>query len=431
MSSTRSKPTLWGLVDCNSFYCSCERLFRPDLAEKPVVVLSNNDGCLIALTPEAKALGFKMGDIYFQVRSRLEKMGVEAFSSNYTLYGDLSNRVMRTLETLVPIEQYSIDESFVPFEPALAVQAVDVGWTVHDRVRQWVGLPVRVGIGPTRTLAKLANLWAKKRTRVFKLDLGTSELEEILEATPTGDIWGIGRKQSEKLARYGILNARQLRDMDTDFALKLLTVVGQRTVLELRGFQCIMEDQTPVPRKTLINSRSFGRKVAKKEDLAEALSMHCTIAAERLRKEKIEAGAISVHMQTSRHTEEPYFYATASVKFSIPTNVTSKIIKAAREALDGCYEPGHGFMKGGVVLFDLQEEGTRQLTLMESIISPDQEKQTRLMRALDTINDKFGKDTLRYMSQGPNDAFWHMQRKKLSGAFTTRWADLPVVKVKS
>lgn len=419
---------MWGLVDCNSFYCSCERLFRPDLAGKPVVVLSNNDGCLIALTPEAKALGFKMGDIYFQVRQRLESFGVEAFSSNYTLYGDLSSRVMQTLKTLVPIEQYSIDESFIPFGPAMAVQAVDVGWAVHDRVSQWVGLPVRVGIGATRTLAKLANLWAKKRQRVFKLDLGFPDFEEILEATPTGDIWGIGRRQSEKLARVGIHNARQLRDMDTDFALKLLTVVGQRTVLELRGHQCIMEDEAPIPRKTLINSRSFGRRVTKKEDLAEALAMHCSVAAERLRKEKMEAGAISVHMQTSRHSEEPYFHATASIKLPFPTNSTTFIIKAAREALDVCYQPGHGFMKGGIVLFDLQEEGTRQLTLMETVASPEREKQTRLMQALDKVNSKFGRDSIRYMSQGPKDAFWHMQRKRLSGAFTTRWADLPVVK---
>ena len=188
LQSTSSKPELWGLVDCNSFYCSCERLFRPDLSGKPVVVLSNNDGCLIALTPEAKALGFKMGDIYFQVQHRLEKLGVAVFSSNYTLYGDISNRVMRTMESLVPIEQYSIDESFVPFFRATAAQAIDVGWAVHDRIFQWVGMPVRVGIGPTRTLAKLANLWTKKRSRVLKLDLGSPELEEILEATSTGDI---------------------------------------------------------------------------------------------------------------------------------------------------------------------------------------------------------------------------------------------------
>lgn len=428
MCSMPHKPELWGLVDCNSFYCSCERLFRPDLEGKPVVVLSNNDGCLIALTPEAKALGFKMGDIYFQVKHRLEELGVTAFSSNYTLYGDISNRVMGTLKSLVPIEQYSIDESFIPFYPATAVQALDVGWAMHDRVKQWVGVPVRVGIGPTRTLAKLANLWAKKRTRVLKLDLGSTELEEVLEATPTGDIWGIGRKQAAKLERIGICSARQLRDMSLEHALQLLTVVGQRTVLELRGFQCIMENEAPVPRKTLINSRSFGRQVSKKEDLAQAMTMHCTIAAERLRLEKVEAAGLCVHMQTSAHSEAPYFSTSAKVHLPTPTNNTAVLIKAAMMALDKCYRPGHGYMKGGIMLFDLQEQGSRQLTLMEAAESSEQKQQTRLMQTLDRINDKFGKDTLKYLSQGPPKARWHMTRNLLSGAFTTQWAQLAKVR---
>ena len=426
---TLSKPELWGLVDCNSFYCSCERLFRPDLAGKPVVVLSNNDGCLIALTPEAKALGFKMGEVYFQIRHRLQKLGVTVFSSNYTLYGDISSRVMRTMETLVPIEQYSIDESFVPFHRATAAQAVDVGWAVHDRISQWVGMPVRVGIGPTRTLAKLANLWAKKKTRVLKLDINSAELEEILEVTPTGDIWGIGRKQSEKLAKIGISNARQLRDMDADRALKLLTVVGQRTVLELRGFQCIMENQEPVPRKTLISSRSFGKKVSKQEDLAQAIAMHCTSAGERLRKEQMEAAGVCVYIQTSRHTEKPYFSASANVSIPTPTNITTLLIRYALAALDKCYQPGHDYMKGGIILFDIQERDSRQLTLMESTPSPETERQTKLMKALDSVNDRFGRGTIRYLSQGPTEAFWHMQRKMMSGAYTTRWEELAKVKI--
>lgn len=416
------------MVDCNSFYCSCERLFRPDLEGRPVVVLSNNDGCLIALTPEAKALGFKMGEVYFQAKHRLEKLGVTAFSSNYTLYGDISSRVMRTLETLVPIEQYSIDESFVPFYPAMAAQAADVGWAIHNRIRQWIGIPVRVGIGPTRTLAKLANLWAKKRTRVFKLDLGSPELEKILEATPTSYIWGIGRKQSAKLERIGIYNARQLRDMAPDRALKLMAVVGQRTVLELRGYQCIMEDQAPVPRKTLINSRSFGRRVTTKEDLAQAIVMHCTIAGERLRREKMETAGICVYMQTSRHAGEPYFSTSASVNIPIPTNSTSVLVKAAMEALDKGYQPGHGYMKGGILLFDIQNQGFRQMTLVEAAATLTQQRDAKLMQVLDKINDRFGKDTLRYLSQGSAEAHWHMTQNLLSGAFTTKWTQLAKVK---
>lgn len=419
---------LWALVDCNSFYCNCERLFRPDLKDRPVVVLSNNDGCLIALTPEAKALGFQMGEVFFQVEHRLRVHKVVAFSSNYELYGDISDRVMHTLASLAPLEQYSIDEAFVPFDSALAAQAEDVAWAMHDRVAQWVGMPVRVGIGATRTLAKLANHWAKKKSRVYRLDTGTRELENILEATPTVDIWGIGRRQSKKLALLGIRNARQLRDMDPGRALKLLTVVGQRTVLELRGFPCIMEDTTPVPRKTLINSRSFGRRVFQKEDLAEAMAMHCAIAGERLRAEGMLAGSLSVHMQTSMHMDEPYFSTGASVALPLPSNTTSELIRAARLALDKCYEPGHGFMKGGIMLFDLAEKDRRQLTLMEVCDAPGDEKKSRLMQALDAVNDRFGRDTLRYVAQGAKDAFWHMRRHKISGCMTTQWDELPVVK---
>ena len=224
------------------------------------------------------------------------------------------------------------------------------------------------------------------------------------------------------------MNARQLRDMDADRALRLLTVVGQRIIFELRGFQCIMENQQPVPRKTLINSRSFGRKIIKKEDLAQALTMHCTIAGERLRMEKMEASGISVYMQTSRHTEEPYFSASASVSLPVTTNITTLLIKYALVALDKCYQPGHGYMKGGIMLFDLQEQGSRQLTLMESVASPETERQTKLMQALDTVNDRFGRGTLRYSAEGAKNAFWHMKRDKMSGAYTTRWEELAKVK---
>lgn len=299
------KPVLWGLVDCNSFYCNAERLFRPDLRNKPVVVLSNNDGCIIARSDESKALGYQMGDVYYQLKDKLKRDGVTAFSSNYTLYGDISRRVMGTIGSVVPVDQYSIDETFVPFGPAMAVQAEEVGWTLHDRVARDVGMPVRVGIGATRTLSKLANHWAKKISRVLYLELGSEKLEQVLEETPCIDVWGIGRRQSAKLARSGIHNARQLRDMDLDKALRLLTVVGQRTVYELRGHQCIMDDDIPVPRKTLVSSRSFGRRVRRKEDLAEALAMHATIAGERLRKENIVASSIQVWAETSRFMETP------------------------------------------------------------------------------------------------------------------------------
>jgi len=421
-------PALWALMDCSSFYCSCERLFRPDLEGKPVVVLSNNDGCLIALTPEAKALGYKLGDVFFQLEKQLARDRVAVFSSNYTLYGDISRRVMATLESVVPeIDQYSIDEAFVPFDRALAAQAGAVGWEIHDRVRQWVGVPVRCGLGPTRTLAKLANHWAKKRTRVFQLELGSPELEDILEETPTEAVWGIGRKMSLRLSRLGIVNARQLRDMDLGAVRKFLTVTGQRTVMELRGVQCVMAEP-PAPRRTLVSSRSFGRQVKRKEDIAEALAMHCAIAGERLRQERLEARALTVWAMTPWHDKAAYVCQSAHISLDLPTSDTDELTRAAKEALDRCYKAGPGFMKGGLMLYDLVEADRRQLTLMETALEPGRLKRRELMRALDKVNGKYGRETLRYGAQGAPDAFWHMRREKMSGHFTTRWADLPVVK---
>lgn len=422
------KPSLWSLTDCQSFYCSCERLFRPDLNDRPVVVLSNNDGCLIALTPEAKALGYKMGDVYHLMEKQLRRDKVAVFSSNYTLYGNISSRVMQTLASVTPvIDQYSIDEAFAPFDKVLAANADEVGWEIHERVRKWVGVPVRVGIGATRTLAKLANHWAKKKSRVYKLEPGTDELEEILELTPTADVWGIGSRLSARLAGMGIVNARQLRDMDLGRAKKCLSVVGQRTVLELRGIQCVMEDQ-PAPRKTMVSSRSFGRRVSRKEDIAQALAMHCTIAGERLRNEGLVARAIQVWMMTSRHLDEPYCCLSAHISLPLPSNITSEFITAAGEALEQCYEPGHGFMKGGIMLYELSDADRRQMTLMEAAVTPAQDKKRALMRVLDQVNDKYGRDTMKFAAQGPEDAFWHMRREKMSGHMTTQWDQLATAK---
>jgi DNA polymerase V len=232
------------------------------LENKPVAVLSNNDGCIVALSPEAKALGFKGGEVFFKIDKKLEKAGVAVFSSNYSLYGDISRRVMMTMETVVPeIFQYSIDEAFVPILESESAKVCEMGWELHDRVKRWVGVPVRVGIGPTRTLAKLANHWAKKKSRVFQLTLDSPELEDILEKTNVSDIWGIGRRYSQKLEDLGIKTARALRDMELPLAKKLLTVMGQKTVLELRGSQCFVDDLNPPPRKSLVSSRSFGKKV--------------------------------------------------------------------------------------------------------------------------------------------------------------------------
>ena len=388
-----------------------------------MVVLSNNDCCLVSMTSEAKALGLKGGAPFFQAADRLKKAGAAVFSSNYTLYADLSRRVMATMASLIPeIEQYSIDEAFLPFSPALAAQAEEVGWRLHDRVSQWTGIPVRVGIGPTKTLAKLANRWAKKISRVLRVELGSAQLEDILERTPVGDIWGVGRRLSAKLEKHGISKASQLRDMDDKTAHKFLNILGRRTILELRGNQCL-EEEAPAARKTLYNSRSFGRPVTAKEELKEALSYHCSIAGERLRAEDLAAGGLSIYLSTSWNIEDS-FQTGATINFGRPTDDTLDFIRAANQALEQCFRPGPQYMKAGVLLLDLATKGQR-----ENLFEPPPDSAPRnLMGALDEINAKYGRGMARFAALGEPDASWHMKRNMKSGRLTTSWEELPSVK---
>jgi DNA polymerase V len=432
MSTTNlTKPLLWGLVDCNAFYVSCERVFRPDLEDKPVVVLSNNDGCIVARSSEAKALGIKMGEAEFKVRHLLKTHGVTVFSSNYTLYGAFSARVMATLETLAPVEQYSIDEAFVPFHRAMAVQAHDVGAALRERVGRWTGIPVSVGIGQTRTLAKIANHKAKKDKNtngVVVLEPGSAETDAVLEATPVGEVWGIGRRNAAKLENMGINNALRLREMDLDLALRYLTVVGQRTVYELRGRQCIMESQAPVPRKSLISSRSFGSRISDRESLSEAISLHVTRAAERLRRESLEASSLTIYCESSRFADTPFARIEKNVRLPVPTNITGELLNVAGKALHAVYRPAE-YVRAGVILLEIAEIGRRQMSLFEAGL-PEGKKGSRgrgceLMKALDAVNEKFGRGTLKYLSEGPADAPWHMQRGRKSPDYLTSWEDIP------
>ena len=422
MSSTNSKPVLWALVDCESFYASCERLFRPDLAGKPVVVLSNNDGCLVSQTKEAKALGFRGGEPYFKIAEALKQAGAAVFSSNYALYADLSRRVMATMASIIPkVEQYSIDEAFIPFSPALAAQAVDVGWRLHDRVRQWTGIPVRVGIGPTRTLAKLANHWAKKKSRVLKLESGSAELTELLQQTPVKDVWGIGRRLSAKLTEKGITTAWHLRGLKPKAAQKILNILGQRTILELQGEQCL--EDAPTIRKTLFNSRSFGKPVTTKEGLREALAFHCGVAGERLRAEGLTAAGLSIYISTAWHIKDS-LQTGGTIALARPTDDTMIFIRAAHQALEQCFRAGPKYMKAGVLLLDLAPPGRN-----ESLLDPPSDPgRHTLMMALDEINAKYGRGTARFAAQGVPDASWHMKRNLKSGGLTTSWEELPFVK---
>jgi DNA polymerase V len=430
MFYAKKTPGLWALVDCNNFYASCERLFRPDLIGKPIVVLSNNDGCIVARSNEAKALGVGMGEPEFKVRALLKKYGVTVFSSNYALYGDISSRVMRTMESLVPVvEQYSIDEAFLPLSGSLAVNAAEIAAVMRERIRKWTGIVVSIGIGPTRTLAKLASDLAKKRDGVLCLHVGSPETEHILASTPAGDIWGIGRRSAEKLKLRNINTARELRDADRTLIQKLLSVTGVQTLLELRGIPCIDETSAPAPRRTLVSSRSFGQRITEKDHLAEALTMHATRAGERLRRERLEAGGIAVHIRTSRHGQGPFYDETAEIALPFPTDSTRELIKAAKAGLETVFRQGFSYAKAGIMLFDLAPREGRQGSLLD-ILSPNERKQRdeKLMYALDALNTKFGRGTVRFAAEGDKVAPWHMQHTRRSPRWTTAWGDIPSIR---
>jgi len=429
MRSTSSTRMLWALVDCNNFYASCERLFRPDLLGKPVVVLSNNDGCIVARSNEAKALGIGMGEPEFKVRDLLKRHNVAVFSSNYALYGDISNRVMLTLESLAPeVEQYSIDEAFVPLSGSLAVNADELALALRERVGKWTGIIVSIGVGTTRTLAKLAGEIAKKGKGVHLLDAGSPETENILSTVPIEDIWGIGRRSAEKLRLRSIRTAKDLRDADGGMIRKLLSVTGLNTAMELRGIPCIEQSEAPAPRRTMVSSRSFGQRVTDKEHLAEALAMHATLAAERLRKEKLEAGGISVHIRTARHGQGPFYDKTAEIAFSSPTSSTRSFIKATREGLESVFQHGFHYAKAGVMLFELSERDGQQGSLMD-IAVPDEKKKKdkKLMSTLDAVNKRYGRGAVRFGAEGKADAPWHMKHTRRSPKYTSAWDELPVV----
>ncbi len=428
-------------MDCNNFYASCERLFRPDLAKKPVVVLSNNDGCIIARSAEAKALGIGMAEPEFKIRPFLKKHHVHVFSSNYALYGDISQRVMDVTQGIVPhTEQYSIDEAFLYLQGPLQAQCSEVAHTVRQRVLQWTGITVSVGVASTRTLAKLANHKAKKREDgVFLFPHDKAEWDALLAATPVQDIWGIGRRQAQKLQQYGIMNAAQLRDKDDAWIRQKLTVTGLRTVMELRGIPCIDDhaDANTSIRHTLVRSRSFGERIYHKAHLAEALTSFAISAAERLRHEKLLAGGMAVHIRSGKHGHvsqqaNTMYNETTHMTFPELSDDTRTMIEAAMRGLDKLFKEGIAYAKAGVMLFDLCPKSGQQGSLL-SLADPAKAVQDahgqKLMQTLDAINTRYGRQTLGVAAQGLDTASpWRMKQKFRSPKVTTAWDELAVAK---
>ncbi|WP_033782753.1 translesion error-prone DNA polymerase V subunit UmuC [Pantoea sp. 9140] len=420
---------MFALVDVNSFYASCETVFRPDLRGKPVVVLSNNDGCVIARSAEAKKLQVPMGAPYFKLKDEFRKHGVHIFSSNYSLYADMSNRVMTTLEGMAPaVEIYSIDEAFINLEGMSRIEPLEeFGRRVRARIKQETHLIVGVGIAPTKTLAKLANHAAKKWSKTGGvLDLSNTERQKKLMAlVPVEDVWGVGRRISKKLNAMGVITAKDLSEQSTYIIRKHFNVVLERTVRELRGEPCLeLEEFAPV-KQQIVCSRSFSSRITEYIYMRQAVCSFAERAAEKLRKERQFCKQIAVFVRTSPHAEGEIFYGNqASRKLLTPSNDTRDIIRVAMDALDDIWVDGHRYMKAGVMLGDFFSQGVSQLNLFDEY--RPQPNSEALMRVIDGLNQS-GKANLFFAGQGIERS-WAMKREMLSPAYTTRFADLPVAK---
>lgn len=420
---------MFALVDVNSFYASCETVFRPDLRGKPVVVLSNNDGCVIARSAEAKALQIPMGAPYFKLKNDFRRHNVQVFSSNYALYADMSNRVMTTLEDMAPaVEIYSIDEAFMCLDGMQLLTSLDdLGRKVRARIKQETHLTVGVGIAQTKTLAKLANHAAKKWSKTGGvLDLSNIERQKkLLALVPVEDVWGVGRRISKKLNAMGIITAKDLADQSTYIIRKHFNVVLERTVRELRGEPCLELEEFAPTKQQIVCSRSFGSRITGYMDMRQAVCAFAERAAEKLRKERQYCKQIAVFVRTSPHAEGEVFYGNqANGKLLTPSNDTRDIIRVAMDALDQIWLDGHRYMKAGVMLGDFYSQGVSQLNLFDEY--RPQPNSDALMRVVDGLNQS-GKASLFFAGQGIEKS-WAMKRDMLSPAYTTRFADLPIVK---
>ncbi|HBV5775352.1 TPA: Y-family DNA polymerase [Klebsiella pneumoniae] len=421
---------MFALCDVNSFYASCETVFRPDLKGRPVVVLSNNDGCVIARSPEAKPF-VKMGEPYFKQKDMFRRHGIIAFSSNYELYADMSNRVMTTLEELSPrCEIYSIDEAFCDLTGVRNCRDLtDFGWEIRETVLRRTHLTVGVGIAQTKTLAKLANHAAKQWQRQTGGVVDLSNLErqrKLMALLPVDEVWGVGRRISKKLEAMGIKTVLQLADTDIRFIRKHFNVVLERTVRELRGEPCLgLEEFAPV-KQEIVCSRSFGGRITEYHEMRQAICSYASRAAEKLRGEHQYCRFISAFVKTSPFAlNEPYYGNSASVKLLTPTQDSRDIITAATKCLDAIWRDGHRYQKAGVMLGDFYSQGIAQLNLFDD--NAPRKNSEKLMEVLDQLNAKDGKGTLYFAGQGIQTA-WQMKREMLSPRYTTRISDLLIVK---
>ncbi len=414
------------LVDCNNFYISCERVFRPDLTKVPMVVLSNNDGCVVSRSNEAKALGIRMGQPWFECKSLAEQHGILAMSSNYALYADLSNRVMSILSEFSPRhEVYSIDECFVDLTGISKLR--EVSYTMRERVMQWTGIPVCVGIGPTKTLAKLANHVAKKHPRsrgVLDYNMLTTEQKtQLLQRIGVEEVWGVGYKLTQKLARHGVHTANDLRSAHVPILRAAFGVVMEKIQRELQEVPCVSLQEIQPERQQIISSRSFGSMVTELAVLKDALSTFVANACAKLRAQNSQASVIQVFLQTNRFRKDlPQYMPSLAMPLPYPTNDSLEVNRWADYLCERMFKEGYQYKKAGIMLSEISPVTRKQGDLLE----PETTSNARLMQALDTLNQRYGRGTVKVSTQG---AFkeWQMLQERRSPNYTTAWDEIPAV----
>ena len=420
---------LYALVDCNNFYASCERLFRPDLKDRPIVVLSNNDGCIVARSAEAKRLNIKMAVPLHQVQEIIDRENIAVFSSNYALYGDISARVMTILEQEAPsIEVYSIDEAFLDLSGLSTHHSLtDYGIRIRRRVQQDSGIQVCVGIAPTKTLAKLANHGAKQYPATQGVvDLSDRQRQRrLLKLLPVREVWGVGRRIAQRLQLQGINTALELADCDPAWIRNHYSVTLERTVRELNGLSCLEFDQQPPPRQQILCSRSFSKRITRYQDMHSAITQYCARAAEKLREQDGLARLVSVFIRTNPHSQsDPFYSNNASRLLPVPSADSRLLCQTALQLLKTLWKPDYRYMKAGIVLSDLYQPGCFQPTLFDHTESVSAK---RLMQTMDLINNS-GRGQLRFAGEMLGSG-WQMQRNHLSPAYTTRWDQLPIARI--
>ena len=426
--SSQNGKGLKAIVDCNSFYCSCERVFRPDLQNKPVVVLSNNDGCIISRSDEAKTLGVEMAGPYFKAKPIIEKNNVATFSSNYNLYGDMSRRVMDTLRMIAGdtnVEVYSVDEAFLDVKMIEKKLLDKYAMQMRETVEQWTGVSVSVGIAPTKTLAKIANHFAKKNkkaTRCVYTLTDINDIRNVLKITSVKEIWGVGRAYADKLLNWGITNAWELATMPEEWAHKHMGgVVGVRLIKELKGISCIGMEEELVEKKMIATTRMFGRNVTKLNDIKEALATYTSRAAEKLRRQNCAASGISIFVVAKEESYSASFNRGSTISayetLPVPTSVTNELIAPAIRLAEQIFRQGKEYKKAGVILTGIVPDKAIQSNLF---VEPTENSKRFLMDVLDNINFSMRDDAIKFAAAGVNTD-WKMRREFRSPRYTSRW----------